>query len=97
MISLRVLCMMALLLPIAAQAETLLPGDAKRGEILHQAKCVACHDARVYTRTPRQVKTMEGLIGRVNACNQQLRAGFSRDDVNDVVKYLNDRYYQFEP
>lgn len=89
-----ILCI-ALLLPLSAQAEALLPGDAKRGETLHQAKCVACHDARVYTRDARKTKSIEGLIGRVNGCNQQLGAGFSRDDVNDVVKFLNDRYYRF--
>ena len=78
-----------------ALAETLLPGDAESGKQLHQAKCAGCHDTGVYTRNNRTVKSVEGLIGRVNGCNGQVKAGFSEEQINDVVAYLNENFYKF--
>jgi mono/diheme cytochrome c family protein len=77
-----------------AQA-ALLPGNAEAGKALHDRQCVACHDSRVYTRPNRSVKTIEGLMGRVRLCNQQLNANLGRDQLNDIVSYLNATFYKF--
>lgn len=77
-------------------ADSMLLGDAKQGEALHNKTCVACHTTSVYTRTDRTVKTIGGLIGRVNGCNAQLNLALPKDKINDLVKYLNDRYYKYE-
>ncbi len=82
------------ILPTTAPA-ALLPGDAGRGHTLHERQCTACHDSRVYTRANRTVKSVEGLMGRVRMCNQQLGTKLERDQLNDLVKYLNDTYYKF--
>ncbi len=82
------------LLPITAPA-AMLPGDAGRGQVLHDRQCTACHDSRVYTRPNRTVKTVEGLIGRVKLCNQQLGTKLQRDQLNDLVKYLDEAFYKF--
>ena len=81
---------------------SLLLGDATKGEALHEQKCVGCHVARfggdgsgIYTRKNRRVNSIEGLIGQVNNCNAMTRSNLSDDDINDVVKYLNDTYYRF--
>ena len=73
----------------------LLPGDAVKGKELHNRDCVACHDNRVYTRAHRSVKSIEGLMGRVRLCNQQLGGKLDRDQISDIVKHLNDAYYRF--
>lgn len=72
-----------------------LPGNTASGKHLHAKHCVACHDSRVYTRAQRTVKSVEGLMGRVRLCNRQLGARLERDQLNDLVKYLNDTYYRF--
>lgn len=77
-------------------AAALLPGNAANGKKLHDAHCQACHSSALYTRMERQVKSVEALIDRVNGCNQQLRKDFSRDAVNDLIRYLNETYYRFE-
>lgn len=82
------------LLPSTVSA-ALLPGDAGRGQALHDRQCTACHDGRVYTRANRTVKSVEGLIGRVRMCNQQLGNKLDRGQVNDIVKYLNEAFYKF--
>ena len=89
---------------LAAAAPTaMLPGDAGNGGKLYQAKCQACHvslaggdGSKLHTRGNRKVKTVEGLIGQVKACNSQLDAGLSAAQMNDIVAFLNDRYYRFK-
>lgn len=82
------------ILPATAPA-ALLPGDAGRGQALHERQCTACHDGRVYTRANRTVKSVEGLMGRVKLCNQQLGTKLERDQLNDLVKYLDEAFYKF--
>ena len=86
----------ALLLVVTTGASAaMLPGDAAKGKAVHGQQCVACHDSGVYTRADRRIKSVEGLIGQVNGCVRQTGAKLSRDQVNDVVKYLDDAFYRF--
>ena len=89
-------------LPFNARAAEMLLGDAANGKKLHSAKCAACHQqlyggdgSKIYTRSDRNIQTIEGLIGQVNGCNQRVNANLSSDHINDVVKYLNETYYKF--
>ncbi len=82
------------LLPATTPA-ALLPGDAGRGQALHGRYCTACHDSGAYTRPNRTVKSVEGLMGRVKLCNQQLGTKLERDQLNDLVKYLDEAFYKF--
>lgn len=80
-----------------ARAETaLLPGDAAKGRALHAAQCTSCHNASIYTRKDRRVKTLPGLIGQVEGCNTQLDKQLSHEQVNDLIAYLNEAYYRFK-
>jgi hypothetical protein len=79
----------------SAQAGALLLGDAAKGQALHAAQCSGCHDHSVYTRADRSVRTVEGLSGRVKMCNTQLKKGLGKDELTDIVKYLNDSFYRF--
>lgn len=79
----------------AVEADALLLGDAARGKILHSRHCSGCHDSALYTRADRSVRSVEGLTGRVRLCNAQLKTGLSKDELNDLVKYLNEAFYRF--
>jgi cytochrome c553 len=81
---------------LPVQADLLLFGDAARGEKLHAGQCQGCHDTRVYTRPDRRIRSAEGLMQQVNLCNQNLRKGFAKDQLDDLVKYLNDSFYKFK-
>jgi cytochrome c553 len=88
-----------LLLTLAAsgaRADLLLPGDAGRGEKLHQSNCTGCHDTGVYTRAKRAVGSIGGLQQRVEMCNTQLKRNLSDAERKDLVKYLNERFYRFQ-
>lgn len=80
----------------------LLMGDAEEGAPIHEEKCVSCHvsnfggdGSAVYTRENRVVNSIEGLMGQVDRCNSMTQANLSGEDVDDLVAYLNDRYYRF--
>ena len=77
-------------------ADSMLLGDAKKGETIVNAHCVACHTSTIYSRPNRTVKSIGGLVGRVNGCSTNLGLNLSQDQINDIVKYLNDTYYKFE-
>ena len=85
----------ACLLVTASVSAAMLPGDAATGKNLHDKQCVACHTTSVYTRANRNVKTVEGLIGQVNMCKEQLNIKLGKDQVNDLVKYLDETFYKF--
>jgi cytochrome c553 len=80
----------------AVHAAALLPGDAARGKALHAKQCTACHDSSVYTRPNRRIRSIEALIGQVNNCVRQTGIKLDRDQVNDLVKYLDESFYEFQ-
>jgi mono/diheme cytochrome c family protein len=90
------LLLISLTLGAGSAQAALLPGDAARGKTLHDKQCVACHDSSVYTRANRRVNSVEGLIGQVNMCIRQTGAKLDRDQVNDLVKYLDESFYKFK-
>jgi hypothetical protein len=91
----RIVALLLLGIMLPAHAESLLFGDAARGEKLHVSQCQGCHDASLYTRPDRHIRTVEGLMRQVNLCNQNLKRGLSKAQLDDLVKFLNERYYKF--
>lgn len=83
------------LLPAVSFADTLLLGDAKSGSKLHSQSCTACHDSKVYTRKNRRIGTINGLEKRVAMCSTNLNTNHTEDQNSDIVKFLNDKYYNF--
>ncbi len=94
---------MLLTLPLNLMAAALLPGDAENGKKLHDSNsCMSCHSQMtggkpdlLYTRADRRVSDLGGLIKQVDGCNKMQKVGLDENAVNDVVKYLNESFYQF--
>ena len=85
-----------LALTIGNAQAALLPGDAAKGKAVHDKQCTACHDTGVYTRADRRMKSVEAMIGQVNNCVRQTGAKLDRDQINDLVKYLDESFYKFK-
>jgi len=92
----RPIATLTLMLATTAVNAALLPGDAARGKTLHAQQCTACHDTSVYTRTNRRIRSVEALIGQVNMCVRQTGLKLDREQVNDLVKYLDESFYEFK-
>ena len=70
--------------------------DLERGRALYENHCVVCHTPKVHRRAARLPLSADDLrfIVAVWASQQGLR--WSRDDIDDVVHYLDRTYYRFE-
>lgn len=80
----------------AAEDKTMVLGNAKNGEKLHTKHCTACHKNEVYTRKNKNVKSFSALAGRVKGCSGQVGANFTREQLQDVTKFLNSSFYKFK-
>jgi hypothetical protein len=69
--------------------------DTENGETLHAENCVKCHDSSAYTRNPRRVNDLQQLGVQVRACKDNLGITWFDDEVDDVILYLNQKYYHF--
>jgi len=91
----RALLIVALLctaLPVPAA----LPGDSAEGKKLHDANCVRCHDASIYTREKRQVRSLRALGEQLEECTHAAEAPLTDDQKKNVLKYLNEQFYKFK-
>ena len=84
--------LMALATPFVLAA---LPGDSAEGKRLHDANCTGCHDTGVYTRKDRDVKSLDALRQQLDGCTHAMKKEFSARETQDLVKYLNERFYRF--
>jgi hypothetical protein len=73
-----------------------LPGNAAEGKRLHDASCTGCHDTAVYTRKDHTVRSLEGLKQQFESCSHMTKKEFSTAEAQNVIKYLNDKFYHFE-
>lgn len=75
-----------------------LPGftaDIENGDDLHFESCTGCHDESVYTRADRKVGNLAQLGRQVRFCKDTIGVTWFDDEVEDVIAYLNARYYKF--
>jgi mono/diheme cytochrome c family protein len=90
-----ILCvtLLAQLMPSAYAAS--LQGDGANGKRLFDANCTGCHDTSVLTRPDRAVQSLEALKEQLSSCAHMANKEFSESDTRDLLKYLNDEFYQF--
>jgi len=90
-----ILCvsLLILLMPSSAYAE--LPGDSADGKRLYDANCTGCHDTSVFTRKDRVVQSLDVLKKQLVSCSHMAKKEFSATETQNIIKYLNDQFYQF--
>jgi hypothetical protein len=91
----HILCGTLVMLSISSACAA-LPGDAVDGQRLHDANCVSCHDSSVYTRANRQIRSLDALKGQLQGCGHMVKKEFSATDTQNILKYLNERFYHFQ-
>lgn len=71
-----------------------LVGDPARGEKVHEV-CLDCHGTGVYSSSQRKIKSLSFLRKEVARWGDYYNPALSKQDVADVVSYLNTRFYRF--
>ena len=82
-----------LLMPTVYAAS--LPGDSVNGKQLYDANCTGCHDTSVLSRSDRFVQSLDALKEQLGSCSHMANAEFSTSETQDLIKYLNDEFYNF--
>ena len=87
------ICAMCCMAPVASAA---LPGDSAAGKKLHDAHCMSCHDASIYTRKDRQIKSLGALGEQLNECTHAAQVTLTEAEQKNLIKYLNEQFYKFK-
>lgn len=69
--------------------------DAERGRLLYETHCGACHYERVHQRLRPSVRDLDQLRDMVARWTPQTKHGFTLDEQEAVVQYLNESHYRF--
>jgi len=81
---------------LSAPISSLMAEDAIDGKALTETNCTRCHGSEVYTRPNHRVQDVEQLATQVARCNHQLNTLLFDDDLDAIVKHLNESYYKFK-
>lgn len=81
---------------LAAQPVTdVAAADIARGRALYENHCVVCHTPKVHTRPNRIPLDVEELRQIVTHWAREENLRWSREDIADVVWYLNETKYRY--
>jgi len=90
---------LVLLLPgiaTAAAADGYTPGF-ERGRELYEAHCQHCHTAAIHARPNQLPLSRDELAGIVDHFRRAAGLGWTPEEIEDVVEYLNRTRYRFPP
>jgi hypothetical protein len=72
------------------------PAISADGKALHDANCKGCHDAAVYTRKGRTVRSFDELKLQLDSCGHGSGKELSPAQRQQIVNYLNEQFYKFQ-
>ena len=81
---------LALVVPAGLQA-----ADAAQGKTLYETRCNGCHDGSVHQRGTRKADSFAAVRAQVSRWSEQTGGSWSKDEIDSVTFYLNERYYHF--
>lgn len=77
-----------------AQAQAQAPS---RGELLYNTNCIACHSTQMHWRSRRLATDWTSLQEQVRRWQQAASLDWRDEDIVEVARFLNERYYGFTP
>lgn len=80
----------------AAAADLTTPAmKFERGRVLYERHCIECHTPGIHRRPDRLPMTVDELRGLVDTFRRVQSLGWTPEEVDDVVEYLNVTRYRF--
>jgi cytochrome c5 len=79
-----------------AEVKPALPVIGSRGQMLYENHCQGCHTSVVHVREMRRVRSMNDLEHWVKRWAGTLKLPWSADEIQDVIDYLDQRYYKLK-
>ncbi len=78
-------------MPAAAHAQDGL----SRGKLLYATHCSACHTAEIHWRKQKLATDWNSLTAQVRRWQASTGLGWSKEEIADVARYLNETHYDF--
>jgi mono/diheme cytochrome c family protein len=69
--------------------------SAQRGKLLYETHCISCHSSQVHWRDQRLARDWTGLQAQVARWQGNAGLNWGAEDIVEVSRYLNRRYYRF--
>ena len=69
--------------------------ETSRGQMLYENHCTSCHESMVYIRAKRKATNYKEVGNWVNQRADWLNLNWSDLEKQDVLQYLNERYYKY--
>jgi mono/diheme cytochrome c family protein len=88
----RVLIVACVVLAMAGPAAG--AGDPVKGARLHD-DCLGCHGTELYVPPRAKVKTLTALKKETGRWNDRMNPKFTKQEIEDLVAYLNANFYKF--
>lgn len=73
------------------------PPTPTRGQLLYENHCTVCHASVVHLRTDRRAKSLPEIRTWVMHWSGYLKLRWDKEEVEEVVQYLNQRFYKLAP
>ena len=96
----KILAYIVLMMVPAIAAAAAPEGDMRgfeRGRALYEAHCQHCHTASIHSRPNQLPVTRDELAGIVDHFRRTAGLGWTPEEIDDVVEYLNRTRYRFAP
>jgi len=68
--------------------------DSARGKLLYENHCTVCHTSVVHIRDNRKARSRDEIRTWVQRWSKELGLQWGSAEVDDVIDYLNGRYYK---
>lgn len=68
---------------------------ASRGELLYSTHCITCHTEQMHWRAKTLATDWNNLKAQVRRWQGNASLGWSEEDIVEVARYLNARFYRF--
>lgn len=69
-------------------------GDGARGAKLHD-DCLGCHGTELYVPPRAKIRTLAALKKEIERWNDRMNPKFTKQEVEDLLEYLNRDFYKF--
>jgi len=66
-----------------------------RGQLLYENHCTTCHASQVHIRSNRKAHSIKDVRHWVIHWNRELQLKWNNQDVNEVSRYISEKFYKF--
>lgn len=89
----RALALLAACAALGITAPAFGAGDPVKGAKLHN-DCLGCHGTELYVPPRAKVKTLSALKKEVVNWNDRMNPKFTKQEIEDLIAYLNRDFYK---